>query len=188
MRRTFLRKEKERIKWLAKKMDLELYRIKFSIGKCDVGNVVAACDFLLERWDRIIHNRRGFLFTSFLGLVRELVIEVRGEICEPYLQLLCFADKRNARAEKEKIRYLAFLSWIRTTRAAQISQPVMVEHIPEECMDRILDELMLPCVRVIKPNAELEELLNLYQYHRRLCSRSGIVSVKNLEPRNDMER
>lgn len=188
MRKTFLRKEKERIKRLAEKMDLELYRIKFSIGKCDMGNVIAACDFLLERWDKIVHNRRGFLFTSFLGLVRELVIEVRGEICEPYLQLLCFADKRNARAEKEKIRYLAFLSWIRTTRAAQVSRPVVVERIPEECMDTVLDELMLPCVRVTRPNAELEELLNLYQYHRRLCSRSGIVSAKGMERRSDMER
>lgn len=167
---------------------MEVYRIRFSLGSCDMGDVIDTCDFLLEKWDRIVHNRRGFFFTFFLGLVRELVIEVRGETCKPYLQLLCFADKSKTRSEKEKIRYLAFLSWIRTTRATRISQPVAMEEIPTKDADKVLDELMLPCVRVIRPNAELEELLNLYQYSRRLCSRSGIVSAKNLERHNEMWR
>lgn len=188
VRRTFCKKEKEVIKRLVKKMDLELYRIRFSIGKCETSDVVVACDFLLERWNRIVRNRRGFFFTFFLGLARELVVEVRGGTCEPYLQLLCFADRKKALAEKEKIRYLAFLSWIRATRAAQIRQPVAVEWIPEEKVDKALDELMLPCVRVIRPNAELEEILDSYQYHRRLCSRSGIVSAKSLERYSEMER
>ncbi len=188
MRRTFCRKEKDAIKRLVKKMDLNLYRIRFSIGNCEISDVIDTCDFLLEKWDRIVHNRRGFFFTFFLGLVRELVIEVRGETCKPYLQFLCFADKRKTRSEKEKIRYLAFLSWIKTTRATKILQPVAVEEIPAEHADKVLDELTLPCVRVIKPNAELEELLNSYQYSKRLCSRSGIVSVKNLECHTEIWR
>lgn len=187
VRRTFCKKEKDAIKRLVKKMDLELYRIRFCIGNCEAGDVTAVCDFLLEMWNKIVHNRRGFFFTFFLGLVRELVIEVKGENCVPYLQLLCFAEKKKTRTEKE-IKYLAFLSWIKVTRTAQVSQPTVVEEIPSENVVNVLDELMLPCIRINRPNKELEELLNSYQYHRRLCSRSGIVSVKNLEYYSDLER
>lgn len=110
MRRTFCKKEKDAIKRLVKKMDLELYRIRFCIGNCEAGDVTAVCDFLLEMWNKIVHNRRGFFFTFFLGLVRELVIEVKGENCVPYLQLLCFAEKKeDADRKGNKILSVSFV-------------------------------------------------------------------------------
>ena len=54
--------------------------------------------------------------------------------------------------------------------------------------DKVLDNLMLPSVRVINPNEEIEELVQTYQYNRQFCSRGGIVSKKNLERNVSLER
>ena len=58
---------------------------------------------------------------------------------------------------------------------------IPLEEIPQENYGEVIDELMLPCIRVINSNDELEELLTVYQYNKQLCSRGGIVSNKNLE-------
>ena len=64
---------------------------------------------------------------------------------------------------------------------------VPLEEVPEENYEKVLDDLMKPCIRVVNHNQKLEELLEVYQYNRQLCSRGGIVSKRNLERNVSLE-
>ena len=181
MTKNFRAKEKEEIKRLVKKMNWELYRIRISLGRCSSQNVVEVMDFLLDRWSLISANRLNVFFKWFLGLIRELRVDVRGDVCEPYLQLLCFADKQKFAEERELLNRFVFLAWINLNKMDRIPDGISTEKIKADMIENVLDELLLPCVQILEPNEELEELLDTYQYNKQLCSRSGIVSRKNLE-------
>ena len=68
-------------------------------------------------------------------------------------------------------------------RFEQIYNKILIplEEVSKEDYGKVLDDLMLPCIRVINQNRELEDLLDMYQYNKQLCSRGGIVSRQNLE-------
>ncbi len=181
MTKNFKIKEKEKIKRLAKKMDLEVYRIRISLGECSSQNVVEIMDFLLDRWARISANRLNVFFKWFLGLIRELRVDVMGDVCKPYLQLLCFADKRKFAEERKLLQKFVFLAWINLNKMDRIPDGISTEGIEADSLDKTIDELILPWVRIVKANEEIEALLDAYQYNKQLCSRSGIVSRRNLE-------
>ena len=196
MNRDFRKKSKNLIKKLVKEKQLKLYTMKISLGICSKDDYGIICDLLLNLWGRINWNRSVFS-RLFAGFTRELIIEIDGEIIRPYLYLIFFCNKSNM-PELVNIKNLALFSVFRASKILESKRKlsfedfnkiiVPLDEVPEEEYEKVLDDLMLPCVRVINPNEEAEELLNMYQYNRQLCSRGGIVSKKNLERNVSLER
>lgn len=195
MTKNFRKKTKLLMKQIVKKKNLKLFKLKIYIGKCSIENVISTCDFLLDLWLKIARNHLNVFFKYFAGYTRELIIEIDGEVCSPYLYFILFAESKKL-PEIEQLRKIAFFSLIRFVPKGNnlltfehgkpeckedIDIAIPVEKIPPEEYEKILDDLMLPCIRVINPNQELEELLDMYQYNKQLCSRGGIMSKKNLE-------
>lgn len=181
---------------MVKKKRLKLYTMKISLGVCSKSDYETVCDLLLNLWSRINWNRSVFS-RLFAGFTRELIIEVDGEIIRPYLYLILFSNRVNM-PELVNLKNLALFSVFRASKILEAKRSLVyedfnkiivpLEEVPEQMYDKVLDDLMLPCVRIINPNAETEELLDIYQYDRQLCSRGGIVSKKNLERNVSLER
>lgn len=196
MNKDFRKKSKNLIKRLVKEKDLKLYTMKISLGECTKTDYEIICDLLLNIWQKINWNRSVFA-RLFLGFTRELIIEIDGEIIRPYLYFVLFANKSNG-IEIMKLKNLALFSVFRASKILEAQRNltyedfnkiiVPIEELSENLYDRILDDLLKPCIRVIKPNQEIEELLKMYQYNRQLCSRGGIVSKRNLERNVSLER
>ena len=162
--------------------------MKISMGECSKDDVISMCDFLLKSWKKMYNNHHSIFFKWFAGFTRELIIEIDGEICRPYLFFILFADRINLPTLSE-LRTLAFFGFLKMNKITEkksfekIYNDILIpfEEIPKEEYNRILDNLMLPCIRIKNPNPELESLLDMYQYNKQLCSRGGIVSRQNLE-------
>lgn len=182
MTKNFRKRNKGLIKKLVKNKGLKLFTMRIYLGECSKCTVIEICEFLLQNWAKMYHNRYSIFFKWFVGFARELIIEIDGEVCRPYLYLLLFASRQNLPLLTE-LKNLAFISFLKTFRASDKIETLKVplEEVAAEDYEKVIDELLLPCIRVIKPNPELEELLDTYQYGRQLCSRGGIVSRKNLE-------
>lgn len=182
MTKNFRKKNKALIKKLVKNRDLKLFTMRIYLGECSKCDVIEICEFLLQNWEKMYHNRYSIFFKWFVGFVRELIVEVDDEVCRPYLYLLLFAGRQNLPLLAE-LKNLAFVSFVKTFRASDRIEALRVplEEVAAEDYEKVIDDLLLPCVRVINPNLELEELLDAYQYGKQLCSRGGIVSRKNLE-------
>lgn len=196
MNKDFRKKTKNRIKQLVKEKHLRLYSMRISLGNCSKDDYEIICDLLLSLWGRINWNR-SFFARLFSGFTRELIIEIDGEIIRPYLYFILFANRVNM-PEVMKLKNMALFSVFRASKILESKHNlnfedfnkiiVPLEEIPEEQYEKVLDDLMLPCIRIVNPNVENEELLNMYQYNRQLCSRGGIVSKKNLERNVSLER
>ncbi len=196
MNKSFRKKTKNLIKQMVKKKNLKLYTMKISMEVCSKSDYETVCDLLLSLWSRINWNRSVFA-RLFAGFTRELIIEVDGEIIRPYLYLILFCNRANM-TEIVKLKNLALFSVFRASKILETKRSLVyedfnkiivpMEEVSEQMYDKVLDDLMLPCVRIINPNAEIEELLDMYQYNRQLCSRGGIVSKKNLERNVSLER
>lgn len=188
MTKDFRKKTKNLIKKLVKEKDLKVYKLKISMGECSKLDVISTCNYLLEMWRKMYNNHHSIFFKWFAGFTRELIIEIDGEICRPYLYFLLFANKSNL-PTLEHLKNLVFFGFLKMNkiiekgRFDEVYNKVLIplEEIKKEDYYKILDDLMLPCIRVINSNSELEELLDMYQYNKQLCSRGGIVSRKNLE-------
>ncbi|MCM1322214.1 MAG: hypothetical protein NC041_06875 [Bacteroides sp.] len=184
MTKDFTKKSKNLIKKLVNEKGLKLFTMKICFGECTKFDLIAICDFLLANWLKMRRNRYSIFFKWFAGFTRELIIEIDGEVCRPYLYLLLFANNQNLPFLME-LKSLAFLSFVKTFKVTEEicrgNVKVPLEEIAAEDYEKVIDDLMLPCIRVIKSNAELEELLKNYQYNKQLCSRGGIISRKNLE-------
>lgn len=196
MNKDFRKKTKNRIKQIVKEKHLRLYSMRISLGNCSKDDYEIICDLLLSLWGRINWNR-SFFARLFSGFTRELIIEIDGEIIRPYLYFILFANRVNM-PEVMKLKNMALFSVFRASKILESKHNlnfedfnkiiVPLEEIPEEQYEKVLDDLMLPCIRIVNPNVENEELLNMYQYNRQLCSRGGIVSKKNLERNVSLER
>lgn len=196
MNKDFRKKTKNLIKQLVKEKHLRLYIMKISLGACSKDDYETICDLLLNLWGRINWNR-SFFARLFSGFTRELIIEIDGEIIRPYLYFILFAKKVNM-PEVMKLKNMALFSVFRASKILESKHNlsfedfnkiiVPLEEVPEEQYEKVIDDLMLPCIRIINPNEEIEELLNMYQYNRQLCSRGGIVSKKNLERNVSLKR
>lgn len=182
MTKNFRKKDRNLIKRLVRNKDLRLFTMRIYLGECSKCDVIEMCEFLLRNWTKMYHNRYSIFFKWFVGFVRELIVEIDGETCRPYLYLLLFANRRNLPLLTE-LKNLAFISFLKTFRASDKTEALKVplEEVAAEDYEQVIDDLLLPCVRAMKSNPELEELLDIYQYGRQLCSRGGIVSRKNLE-------
>lgn len=187
MTKNFRKSEKEKIKRLAKRLGLELYRIRISLGECSEDEAVEILEFLHRTWLRISANRLNVFFKFFSGLIRELLVDVKGDVCEPYLQLLCFADKNKYKEERVALRNFVFMAWININRMDSVPDGIATERIPDDEIGKAIDDLMLPWIRG-DASESLKEFLDAWQYNRQLCSRSGIVSRKSLERQTGMER
>ena len=196
MNKDFRKKTKNIIKQLVRDKHLKLYTMKISLGSCSKSDYETVCDLLLSIWQRINWNRSVFA-RLFAGFTRELIIEIDGDTIRPYLYFILFAKNQNM-PEIMKIRNLALFSVFRASKILESKRNLVyedfnkiivpVEDVPENMYGTVLDDLLLPCIRSINPNPELEELLNIYQYNRQLCSRGGIVSKMNLERSVSFER
>lgn len=196
MNKDFRKKSKNLIKRLVKEKDLKLYTMKISLGECTKTDYEIICDLLLNIWQKINWNRSVFA-RLFLGFTRELIIEIDGEVIRPYLYFVLFANKAKV-IEIMKLKNLALFSVFRASKILEAQRNltyedfnkiiVPIEEVSENLYDKTLDNLLKPCVRVMNPNLEIEELLIMYQYNRQLCSRGGIVSKKNLERNVSLER
>lgn len=188
MTKDFRKKTQNLIKRLVKEKKLKLFKLKISYGTCTKLDVISICDFLLETWRKMYCNHHSIFFKWFSGFTRELIVEIDGEMCRPYLQFILFADKTNL-PTLENLKNLIFFGFLKMNKVTdkksfeKIYNDILIplEEIPQESYEKVLDELMLPCIRVINSNVELEELLDMYQYNKQLSSRGGIVSNKNLE-------
>lgn len=194
MTKNFRKKTKSLMKKLVKEKGLKLYTMKIFLGECSKDTVIEMSDFLIGMWLKICRNHFNVFFKWFCGWTRELIIEVDGDICRPYLFFVLFAERMavEKNAGLKKLNYYAFLMWLRISMQRELERNnfAPLEEVPAERYDEVLDDLMLPCIRVIQSNPEVEEILEMYQYNRQLCSRGGIVSRRNLE-RNlalDVER
>ncbi len=196
MNKDFRKKTKNLIKLMVKKKQLKLYTMKISLGICSKYDYETVCDLLLNLWTRINWNRSVFA-RLFAGFTRELIIEVDGEIIRPYLYFILFCNKANM-PEIISLKNLALFSVFRASKILEAKRNLVyedfnkiivpLEEVQAQMYDKVLDDLMLPCIRVVNHNEEIEELLNMYQYNRQLCSRGGIVSKKNLERNVSLER
>lgn len=196
MNKDFRKKTKNLIKKLVLKNHLKLYTMKIFLGTCTKTDYETVCELLLSIWKKINWNRSLFA-RLFTGFTRELIIEIDSEIVRPYLYFVLFS-KRNDMPELLKIKNLALFSVFRASKILEAKRNltcedfnkiiVPLEEVPEHSYDKILDDLLLPCVRVINPNEEIEELVQIYQYNRQLCSRGGIISKKNLERNVSLEQ
>ena len=196
MNKDFRKKTKNLIKQLVRDKHLKLYTMKISLGNCSKTDFETICDLLLNIWQRINWNRSVFS-RLFVGFTRELIIEIDGEDIRPYLYFVLFANNANM-PEIMKIKNMALFSVFRATKILEAKRNLVyedfnkiivpLEEIPETMYGTVLDNLLLPCIRVNKHNQEIEELVDMYQYNRQLCSRGGIVSKKNLERNVSLER
>lgn len=182
MTKNFRKKDSNLIKKLVRNKDLRLFTMRIYLGECSKCDVIEICEFLLRNWIKMYHNRYSIFFKWFVGFIRELIVEIDGETCRPYLYLLLFASRQKLPLLTE-LKNLAFISFLKTFRASDKIETLKVplEEVSAEDYEKVIDELLLPCTRVIKSNPELEELLDTYQYGKQLCSRGGILSRKNLE-------
>lgn len=197
MTKNFRKKTKNLIKKLVKGKDLKLFKMKIYIGDCSKDDIISICDFLLDMWVKITRNHLNIFFKYFAGYTRELIIEIDGETARPYLYFILFAETKNLPIIS-KLKSIAFFSLMRVLAFREDIQEriwnsssddrisfnkgiTQIDEISPEEYEKVLDDLMLPCIRVINENKELEELLNVYQYNKQLCSRGGIISRKNLE-------
>lgn len=183
MTKDFRKKNTSLIKNLIKEKNMKLFRMKIYIGNCSKENIIPTCDFLLEMWHKMIRNHLNIFFKWFRGFTRELIVEIDGETCRPYLSVLLLADKKTAMG-LPRLQSLALVAWLRISMQSNFDVEkdiVPLEEIPENEYGKVIDDLLLPCIRVNKQNNELEELLEIYQYGKQLCSRGGILSRKNLE-------
>lgn len=188
MTKDFRKKTKNLMKKLVKEKNLILYKLKIAMGECSKDDVITMCDFLLACWKKMYNNHHSIFFKWFCGFTRELIIEIDGEICRPYLHFILFANKSNL-PTLSQLNNLVFFGFLKMNkifekkRFEQIYNKILIplEEVSKEDYGKVLDDLMLPCIRVINQNRELEELLDMYQYNKQLCSRGGIVSRQNLE-------
>jgi len=182
MTKNFRKKDRNLIKKVVREKRLKLFTMRIYLGEYSKCDVIEICEFLLRNWSRMYHNHYSIFFKWFLGFVRELIVEIDGEVCRPYLHFLFFADRRNLPFLAE-LKNLAFISFLKTFRASERTDNLKVplEEVALEDYEKVIDDLLLPCIRVLKSNSELEELLEVYQYGKQLCSRGGIVSRKKLE-------
>lgn len=188
MTKNFTKKTKNLIKRLVKEKKLKLFKMKIQMGECSKDDVITMCDFLLQCWKKMYNNQHSIFIKWFAGFTRELIIEIDGEICRPYLHFILFANKTNL-PTLSTLKSLAFFGFLKMNKITEkqsfekIYNDILIplEEIPIEDYNKTIDDLMLPCIRVKKSNYELEALLELYQYNKQLCSRGGIVSRKNLE-------
>ena len=195
MNKDFRKKTKNLIKKLVREKHLRLYTMKISLGNCSKTDYETICELLLNIWEKI-HWNRSLFARLFAGFTRELIIEIDGEVIRPYLYLVLFADKPDL-PELLKLKNLALFSVFRASKILESNRNLVyedfsriivpVEEVSEGLYDKILEDLLLPCIRVISPNKEIEELVNTWQYNRQLCSRGGIVSKKNLERNVSLE-
>lgn len=194
MTKNFTKKTKNLIKELVKEKKLKLFKMKISMGECSKDDVITMCDFLLDCWKKMYSNQHSIFFKWFAGFTRELIVEVDGEICTPYLLFILFANKTNL-PTLSTLKSLAFFGFLKMNKITEkqsfekIYNDILIplEEIPIEDYNKTIDDLMLPCIRVKNPNYELEVLLEMYQYNKQLCSRGGIVSRKNLERNVSLE-
>lgn len=188
MTKNFTKKTKNLIKRLVKEKKLKLFKMKIQMGECSKDDVITMCDFLLQCWKKMYNNQHSIFIKWFAGFTRELIIEIDGEICRPYLHFILFANKINL-PTLSTLKSLAFFGFLKMNKITEkqsfekIYNDILIplEEIPIEDYNKTIDDLMLPCIRVKKSNYELEALLEMYQYNKQLCSRGGIVSRKNLE-------
>lgn len=196
MNKDFRKKDKNLIKKLVREKHLKLYTMKISLGSCSKTDYETICELLLNIWEKI-HWNRSLFARLFAGFARELIIEIDTEVIRPYLYLLLFADKPDM-PELLKLKNLALFSVFRASKILESNRNLVyedfsriivpVEEVSEGLYDKILDDLLLPCIRVISPDKEIEEMVNIWQYNRQLCSRGGIVSKKNLERNVSLEQ
>ncbi len=198
MTKDFKKKTKEKIKQLVKKMDLKLFTMKISFGKCTESDFESTCNLLLEVWRKMSTRHYSLIYNYFLGFTRELIFEIDGETLRPFLYILFFADKKKL-ANIMKLKSHSFLSVVKASCLLDMNRELTIQDImnycnvsfdevPAELYDKVIDDLLLPCIRIIKENKQLEELVDTYQYNKQICSRSGIVSRKNLERNVSLER
>ena len=183
MTKDFRIKTKDKIKLLVKEKDLKLFRMRIYIGECTGDDVIQTCNFLLNMWHKMMKNHLNIFFKWFLGFTRELIVEIDGETCRPYLLLLLFAD-RNEAPKLAKLQSWALAAWLRISMVEgfDVTKDIIpLEEIPVSQYDSVIDDLMLPCIRIITHNPDLEEKLFVWQYDKQLCSRGGLISRKNLE-------
>lgn len=194
MTKNFTKKTKNLIKKLVKEKNLKLYKMKISMGECFKEDIIEMCDFLLECWKKMYNNQHSIFVKWFAGFTRELIIEIDGEICRPYLLFILFGNKTNL-PTLATLKKLAFFGFLKTNKITEkrsfekIYNDILIplEEVAAEDYSRTIDNLMLPCIRIKNPNPDLEALLEMYQYNKQLCSRGGIVSRKNLERNVSLE-
>ena len=196
MMKDFRKKTKNLIKLLVRQNELKIYTLKISLGECSETDFESICNLLLEIWRKMYVNHTSIFFSHFEGFTRELIIEIDGEICRPFLFFVLFASSKKLQL-LSKLKNLALFSVFKALKILDSKSVISMkdfdnvivplEVVPEENYEKVLDDLMKPCIRVINHNEKLEELLEVYQYNRQLCSRGGIVSKRNLERNVSLE-
>lgn len=196
MMKDFRKKTKNLIKLLVRQNNLKLYTLKISLGECSETDFETICNLLLEIWRKMYVNHTSIFFSHFEGFTRELIIEIDGEVCRPFLFFVLFASNKKLQL-LSKLKNLALFSVFKALKILDSKSVISMkdfdnvivplEEVPEEHYEKVLDDLMKPCIRVINHNEKLEELLEVYQYNRQLCSRGGIVSKRNLERNVSLE-
>ena len=195
MTKDFKKKTKNKIKKLVKQKNLKLYIMKITFGECSKNDYESVCNILLDLWHKMYSRSLLIICKYFAGFTRELIIEIDDEIIKPYLYILLFKDKNAIIPYLKKLKEKAFFSIIKASNIIEREDfekllsilNISFDEVPMEQYDKVLDDLMLPCIRVIKENKELEELIFTYQYNKQLCSRGGIVSRQNLERNVSLE-
>lgn len=196
MMKDFRKKTKNLIKLLVRQNNLKLYTLKISLGECSETDFETICNLLLEIWRKMYVNHTSIFFSHFEGFTRELIIEIDGKVCRPFLFFVLFASNKKLQL-LSKLKNLALFSVFKALKILDSKSVISMkdfdnvivplEEVPEQNYEKILDDLMKPCIRVINHNEKLEELLEVYQYNRQLCSRGGIVSKRNLERNVSLE-
>ena len=196
MMKDFRKKTKNLIKLLVRQNNLKLYTLKISLGECSETDFETICNLLLEIWRKMYVNHTSIFFSYFEGFTRELIIEIDGEVCRPFLFFVLFASNKKLQL-LSKLKNLALFSVFKALKILDSKSVISMkdfdnvivplEEVPEKHYEKVLDDLMKPCIRVINHNERLEELLEVYQYNRQLCSRGGIVSKRNLERNVSLE-
>ena len=80
MTKDFKKKTKNKIKQLVKKQDLKIFSMRISFGECTESDFESTCDLLLEIWRKMSTGHYPLVHKYFLGLTRELIFEIDGEI------------------------------------------------------------------------------------------------------------
>lgn len=196
MMKDFRKKTKNLIKLLVRQNELKLYTLKISLGECSEADFETICNLLLEIWRKMYVNHTSIFFSHFEGFTRELIIEIDGEVCRPFIFFVLFASNKKLQL-LSKLKNLALFSVFKALKILDSKSVISMkdfdnvivplEEVPEEQYEKVLDDLMKPCIRVINHNEKLEELVEVYQYNRQLCSRGGIVSKRNLERNISLE-
>lgn len=172
--------------------------MRISFGECTECDFESTCNLLLEVWRKMSTGHFPMFYKYFLGFTRELIFEIDDEILRPFLYILFFAD-RGKLSDILKWKSHSLLSVIKASCLLDMNRELTIQDImnycnvsfdevPAELYDKVIDDLLLPCIRVINENKHLEELVDTYQYNKQICSRSGIVSRKQLERNVSLER